>query len=87
MFKLCMKNNFKATIEPRFDLDSLTRIWKTFDAFRVLTHFFPKHLKLAKMTIVHVIGSVEDEKCFSSHILPHLMLGLEQLIVIVFLHR
>jgi hypothetical protein len=66
MFKLCMKNNFKATIEPRFDLDSLTRIWKTFDAFRVLTHFFPKHLKLAKMTIVHVIGSVEDEKCFSS---------------------
>jgi hypothetical protein len=66
MFKLCMKNNSKATMEPPFDLNSLTQIWRTLDAFRVLTHFFPKHLKLAEMTIVHILGSVENEKCFSS---------------------
>jgi hypothetical protein len=66
MFKLCMKSNFKATMEPPFDLNSLTQIWRTLDAFWVLTHFFPKHPKLVEMTIVHILGIVENEKCFSS---------------------
>jgi hypothetical protein len=61
-----MKSNSKATMEPPFDLNPLTRSWRLFDAFQVFTHSFPKYLKLAKMTIVHVLRSVEDEKCFSS---------------------
>jgi hypothetical protein len=61
-----MKNNSKATMEPPFDLNPLTQIWKTLDAFRVLMHSFLKYFKLVKMTIVHVLGSVEDDKCFSS---------------------
>ncbi len=66
MFKLCMKNNFKAAMEPPFDLNPLTQIWKTIDASQVLMHFFPEYLKLAQMAIVHILRNVEDDKCFSS---------------------
>ncbi len=40
MFKLCMKNNSKATMEPLFDLNPLTCIWRTIHASCVLTHYF-----------------------------------------------
>ncbi len=29
------------------------------------SHYFPKYLKLVEMAIIHVLGSVEDEKCLS----------------------
>jgi hypothetical protein len=60
-----MKSNSKATMESPFELNALIHIWRTIDAFRVLTHSFPKYLKLAKMAIVHVLSNVEDEHCFS----------------------
>ncbi len=65
MFKLCMKNNFKAAMEPLFDLNPLNLVWRIIDASWVFMHFFPKYLKLAKMAIVNVLGNVEDERCFS----------------------
>jgi hypothetical protein len=61
-----MKSNSKATMEPPFDLNPLTQIWKTFDASHVFMHFFIKYFKLVEMAIVHVLGNVEDERCFSS---------------------
>ncbi len=59
-----MKNNYKVTMEPLFDSNPLNQIWRTIDAFWVLMHYFPEYLKLAKMAIFHVLGNVEDEKCF-----------------------
>ncbi len=53
-------------MEPPFDLNPLTCIWRTINASYILTHSFPKYLKLAKMAIVHVLSSVKDECCFSS---------------------
>ncbi len=35
-------------------------------ASQLLAHFFPKYLKLAKITMTHVLGSIEDKQCFSS---------------------
>jgi hypothetical protein len=51
-------------MEPPFDLNPLTQIWRTIDAFHVFTHFFIKYFELAKMAIVHVLGSLKDERFF-----------------------
>ncbi len=64
MFKLCMKNNSKATMGPLFDLNPLTCIWRTIHASCVLTYSFFKYLKLVEMAIVHVLGSIKDEHYF-----------------------
>jgi hypothetical protein len=61
-----MKNNSKVAMEPPFDLNPLIHIYKTINASQVLTHSFPEYFKLVEMAIVHVLGSVEDERCFSS---------------------
>lgn len=60
-----LKSNSRATIEQPFVLNPLTQIWKIVDASQVLTHSVPKYIKLAKMAVVHVLTSVEDECCFS----------------------
>jgi hypothetical protein len=52
-------------MDPFFYLNPLNPIWRTIDSSWVLTHSFHEYLKLAKMVIVHVLGNVEDERCFS----------------------
>ncbi len=52
-------------MEPPFNLNTLC-IWTTILAFRALTHSFLEYFKLVKMAIVHVLGSVEEECCFST---------------------
>ncbi len=53
-------------MEPPFNLNPLMRIWRTIPAFQVLTIYFFEYLKLVEMAIIHVLGSVEDECCFST---------------------
>ena len=65
-FKIAMKSNAPAAMEPPYDLNPVTQIWRTISASRVLAHGFPEYLKLAEIALVHVIGSVEDERVFSS---------------------
>ena len=36
------------------------------DANIALAGQFPEYVKLAQIALVHVLGSVEDERCFSS---------------------
>ncbi len=60
---LCIKINSKVAMKPPFDLNPLTCICKTINASWVLTHSL-KYFKLAMMVIVHVLGSVEDERYF-----------------------
>ena len=66
LFKLTMLSNARAAMEPPFDCNPLTRLWKGLDAATCLTHHFSEYMKLAEMAIVHVLGSVEDERVFSS---------------------
>ena len=65
-FKIAMKSNAPAAMEPPYDVNPVTRIWRTISASRVLAHGFPEYLKLAKIALVHVIGSVEDERVIPS---------------------
>jgi hypothetical protein len=36
------------------------------DNISVLVYSFPKYVKLAEMAMVQIVGSVEDERCFST---------------------
>ncbi len=44
-------------------LNPLMQIWMIIDASQVLTHSFPKYIKLTKMVVIHVLGNVKDEHC------------------------
>ena len=61
-----MKSNAHVVMEPLYDINLVTIIWRTISASRVLSHGLPEYLKLAKIALVHVIGSVEDEGVCSS---------------------
>jgi hypothetical protein len=64
LFKLTMKFNAMACMAPPFDTNLPTRMWRLVTTFRILITSFPKYVKLAKLAMVQVVGSVEDETCF-----------------------
>lgn len=66
MFKTAMMSNWERAMEPPFDLNPLTRLWRLLNANSLTNHLFPEYVKLAEIAVVHVLGSVEDERCFSS---------------------
>jgi hypothetical protein len=47
-------------------LNPLTRIWRLLDGNLTLNKCFPEFIKLAEIAMIHVLGSVEDERTFSS---------------------
>jgi hypothetical protein len=66
MFKLMMKLNATACMAPPFDTNPLTKMWPLVTTSRILIYNFPKYVKLTKMAMVQIVGSVEDEHCFST---------------------
>jgi hypothetical protein len=66
LFKLSMASNAMAAMEPPFHTNPLTKLWRTLDANNALVAHFPEYVKLAQIAMVHVLGSVEDERAFSS---------------------
>lgn len=66
LFKMCMKSNARAAMLPPFDLNPLTKVWRVLDGNNSLTKNFSEFIKLAEIAVTHVIGSVEDERTFSS---------------------
>jgi hypothetical protein len=61
-----MASNSLAMLEPPFDVNPVSRLWRMLDANIALAGQFPEYIKLAQIALVHVLGSVEDERCFSS---------------------
>ena len=66
MFKMAMESNSKATMLPTFDVNPLTCLWKAMNASYLLTHSIAPNVKLTEIMVVHVPGSVENERCCSS---------------------
>ena len=66
LFKTCMKSNSRAAMLPPYDVNPLTKIWRVLHSNNSLTQNFSEFLKLAEIALVHVLGSVEDERLFSS---------------------
>jgi hypothetical protein len=48
-------------------VNPLTRIWWMINASQLLFHSFLEFLKLVQIAMVHVLGFVGDEHCFSLH--------------------
>ncbi len=45
--------------------NALTHLWCVIDAYQLLFHIFVEYLKLAKIVMIHIFGSIEEEQCFS----------------------
>jgi hypothetical protein len=71
LFKVTMKAQAKGCMLPPFDKNPFTRLWDKNPFTRVsssvvLTKMIPEYLKLAEIGCAFVLGSVEDERTFSS---------------------
>lgn len=53
-------------MKPPYDVNPLTQLWKTIEVSQVLRTSMFEYLKVVKITIVQVLGSVEDECTFST---------------------
>jgi hypothetical protein len=48
--------------EPPFTVNPMTKLWRTLDANSALVAHFLEYIKFAQIAMVHVLGSVEDER-------------------------
>jgi hypothetical protein len=51
---------------PPFDTNLLMRMWCLVTTSQILVSNFLEYVKLVELTMVQVVGSVEDEPCFST---------------------
>ncbi len=56
-----MKSNVCASMTKPLDVNPLIRLWHTFSTSKILACAFFEYLKLVKIAMVQVFGSVEDE--------------------------
>jgi hypothetical protein len=63
-FKLSMVSNAMYAMEPPFNTNPLTKLWRSLDANMALVAQFPEYLKLVQIAMVHVLGSIEDVRVF-----------------------
>jgi hypothetical protein len=66
VFKCTMKANLAATMEPPFLVNPFTKLWCSLSMSHILKHSFLEYFKLAKIATMQVLGSVEDERTFST---------------------
>jgi hypothetical protein len=61
-----MKAQARSYMLPPFDKNSFTRLWDIVSGSAVLSKMIPEYLKLTEIGCAFVLGSVEDERTFSS---------------------
>jgi hypothetical protein len=74
LFKMAMLANSPWAMEPppvgsdasKEVVNPVTKLWRRLDANSALSTSFPEYIKLAQIAMIHVLGSVEDERAFSS---------------------
>ncbi len=65
-FTITMKNNSHGTLHPPPDCNPTTKMWARFIANVIVAHKLSKFFKLVEIAIVMVVGSVKDDKTFST---------------------
>jgi hypothetical protein len=65
LFRLTMKENAHSMIKKPFDINLVTRMWRSIEANSFLRHSLNEYIKVAEIAIVMVLGSVQDERTFS----------------------
>ena len=66
MFKVAMKGNCHAAMQGDLPLNPLTRLWRRIETNGLLRQKLSEYLKIAELAVVTVLGSVEDERTFST---------------------
>jgi hypothetical protein len=66
VFKCTLKANLAATMESPFLVSPFTKLWCSLSMSHILKDSFPEYFKLAKIATMQVLGSVEDERAFST---------------------
>jgi hypothetical protein len=66
LFKITMKNQSRGCMLPPFTKNPFTQLWEIVGSSQVLTNMILEYLKLAQIGCTFVLGSVEDERTFSS---------------------
>lgn len=66
MFKIAMKGNCHAAMTGDLPLNPLTRLWRRLEASGLLRHKLSEFMKITELAVVSVLGSVEDERTFST---------------------
>jgi hypothetical protein len=61
-----MQFNVATAMEAPFHVNPLTWLRRTLEASHIFWHSFPKFFKLAKIATVQMLGSVEDDRTFST---------------------
>jgi len=65
-FKLTMIANAEAAMQRPLEVNPFTSIWRTIYSNGMLQFSLSEFLKLAEIACVQVLGSVEDERTFST---------------------
>jgi hypothetical protein len=66
LLKQLMKEQASKVMQKPIDVNPVTRLWRSIDAKSFLRHSLSKWLIVAEIAIVMVLGSVEDERKFST---------------------
>jgi hypothetical protein len=67
LFMCTMESNAKRIMDGDVKtVNPLTKLWRIIDASNMLRHGLSEYLTLAEIAIVLVLGSVEDERTFST---------------------
>jgi hypothetical protein len=66
MFKVTMIANAHATMAHSLQMNLFTSLWQTITANNMLSSNLSEFIKLAEIACVQVMGSVEDERTFST---------------------
>ena len=66
MFKIAMKANCHPAMQGDAPLNPLTRLWRRIEANALLRHKLSEYMKVVELAVVTVLGSVEDERTFST---------------------
>jgi hypothetical protein len=66
MFKMSMLSQSKLVMMPPYRVNPATKLWQIMGANSLLRHAFPEYFRLATMALTLVLGSVEDERAFST---------------------
>jgi hypothetical protein len=61
-----MKENSTKMLKKPYDINPVTRLWHSIDANSFLKLALSEYLIVAEMAVVMVLGSVQDERTFST---------------------
>jgi hypothetical protein len=66
LFKITMKEVGPRMMQKPIDVNPVTRMWRSVEANTFLRHSLSEYIKVAELAVVMVLGSVQDERTFST---------------------